>query len=203
MKIATGWTGWWVQGPDAGRGYLVRPEFYVKRFGVWPHVNVAQGIQSTYATHQGGVFQVVQLPPGSRALTVECQARYHSRHTDGNGGALGTRIGLDPTGQTDSALASTIVWGEWAGQDTGWDGKTWRTLDAHVDAAQLGGSQLVTVWLESRNRWKARDNHTWWDNLLLRAEVGGDVDPPEVPPDLAAWLGRIEDKLDQVLERLP
>jgi len=212
LKVARGWHCWWVHGPQAADGWLVRPEFYPKGFGpLWdPKQDQAQGIQSTYSTHQGGVVQAVQLPSGARELHVEVLARIYSRHNDGSGGALGTRVGLDPTGQVQDGTASTIAWGSWQSQDGGWDGREWRTLAAHLPYAHGG---VVSIWLESRNRWKARDNHTWWNQASLTYEAdsspGPGPGPIELPADIEeaiafirAALGSLDTRLTQVEARL-
>ena len=184
LKVAAGWRAWWVHGGDPrggpDRGYLVRPEFYSKEVG---EANLAQGIQSTFSTHQGGVYQVVDVPAGVRDLRVVVRVRYLSRHTDGTGGGLGTRVGIDPIAGTEYD-EERIVWGDWIGQDTpGWDGSTWRTMSVAVD--RVPGPQ-VTVWLESRNREKARDNHTWWDSV--QASVAGDDPGDPIGDQIVALL---------------
>ena len=205
LKIARGWAGWWVQGPESGQGWLVRPEFYPKGFGpVWaPMQDQAQGIQSTYATHWGGVVQAVQLPAGARELHLEARARIYSKHTNGSGGGLGTRVGIDPTGQTVSGTAPSIVWGSWQSQDSGWSVEEWRTLAAHLPYASGG---TVSIWLESRNRWKARDNHTWWDQVSLTYEGGsptpGPAPTPDLPDDIAQALDLILAAVGDLANRL-
>ena len=123
---------------------------------------------------------MVDLPAGASELCVLVRCRYFSRHSDGSGGGLATRVGIDPTAGTEYD-EDRIAWGSWIGQDTpGWDGSTWRT--ASVELERVPGTQ-VTIWLESRTREKARDNHTWWDDVRVSAAIEGPVPDPDPDDD--------------------
>jgi len=89
--VATNWVPWWKQGTQPGE--LHRPEFK-------PETMRFQGqkLFTTAATHQAGLYQCVPLVAGVRGLRFLVDCQYWSLHTDGKGGGLAMRCGLDPSG---------------------------------------------------------------------------------------------------------
>lgn len=191
LTVAEDWAPWWKE--DDAAGVLHRPEYKPETM----RFERGQKLFTTFATHQGGIYQRVKVPEGGAhfELFVDCQ--YLSKHTDGKGGGLGMRAGLDPTGGTDP-YSDAIVWGSWLGQDSGWSGNTTESLYAGLD---LAPGQWLTIWLESRCRFAAKWNDAYFDNVQLFAEF--EQGPgPEPDGDLIEAIGQIRDVLAEIRDKL-
>lgn len=185
LTVARHWVPWWREGNQPGQ--LHRPEFApeLKRFK-------GQKLFTTFATHDGGLFQRVAIPDGASAFELAVACQYWSKHMDGSGGGLAMRCGLDPTAGSDPS-ATSIVWGDWHGQDDKppWDGSTTRTIQAALPRLP-DGNRWVTVWIESRCRFAAKHNDAYFDHVTLTAEVGS---VPEPEGDLLTVLRSIDAQL--------
>jgi len=198
--VAASWVPWWQQGTKPGE--LHRPEFK-------PETMRFQGqkLFTTFSTHRAGLYQRVALPAGVRVLHFLVDCQYWSQHTDGSGGGLAMRAGLDPAGGADP-YAAEITWGEWHGQDDpdGWKGDTTKTLVAEL-TAPFG--DWVTIWIESRCRFAAKWNDAYFDRVTLWGEVDEPPGPGPNPEPGDDWLeilrsidanlGRIAQALDEYL----
>ena len=193
LTIAQHWVPWWQQG--TAPGVLHRPEFKpeLMRF------EHGQKLFTTFSTHRGGIYQRVTIPAGVTRLQLSVDCQYWSHHTDGSGGGLAMRAGIDLAAGNDP-YAGAIVWGDWHGQDDkpSWDGKTTKTLICEVDVED---QVQVTLWLESRCRFAAKHNDAYWDNVQLWGEVEEEPEPPEPPvmDDLIEMLQAMNDNLAQIV----
>jgi len=187
--VATNWVPWWKQGTQPGE--LHRPEFK-------PETMRFQGqkLFTTAATHQAGLYQCVPLVAGVRGLRFLVDCQYWSLHTDGKGGGLAMRCGLDPSGENDP-YAGWIAWGEWHGQDDKpkWDGTTTKTLIAELT---YDFGDWVTVWIESRCRHPAKWNDAYFDSVQLFGEIDQEPGPEPEPGDLLAILRSIDANLGRI-----
>ena len=191
LCIATNWVPWWEQGNQPGINH--RPEYA-------PETMRFQGQKmfTTFSTHRGGLWQRIALPAGVQSLQLLVDCQYWSRHTDGTGGGLAMRCGIDP-GAGDDPYSGSIAWGEWHGQDDkpAWDGKTTKTLIAELDA---DFADWVTIWIESRCRFPAKHNDAYFDSVKLWAETGEGPGPE--PGSLLETLQAINGNLERIADML-
>lgn len=192
--VATNWVPWWKQGTRPGE--LHRPEYAPEKMRFQ-----GQKMFTTFATHQAGLYQRVALPAGVRSLRFLVDCQYWSRHTDGSGGGLAMRCGIDPTAG-DDPYSSVTTWGEWHGQDDrpAWDGKTTKTLIAEVNGSFGDLGDWVTLWIESRCRFPAKWNDAYFDSVQLWAEVDQEPGPEPEPGDLLEVLRSIDANLARIAQ---
>lgn len=193
LCVATNWVPWWSEGDQPG--YNHRPEYAPERMRFQ-----GQKLFTTFATHRAGLYQRVALPTGVRSLRFLVDCQYWSQHTDGSGGGLAMRCGIDPSAGTDP-YATGITWGEWHGQDDrpAWDGKTTKTLIAE-DALDGDQGPWVTLWIESRCRYPAKHNDAYFDAAQLLGEV--EEEPGPQPSDLLEILRSIDGHLARIADSL-
>ncbi len=201
LTVPEGWTPWWAQGTpeQTAEGYLLRPEYKPETRRVCDGKRGCKWF-TTFGTHDAGLLQRVRVPRGV-ALWLSAQVQYWSEHTDGSGGGLACRVGIDPGGG-DDPFAEGVVWGAWLGQDSrpAWDGRTWREVSVEVQAT----GEWVTLFLRSACRYRARHNGSYWDDVRLVAaeEEGGVPDLIDVLDRLGRALGSVDDHLVELNRRL-
>lgn len=175
VKVANGWQPFWQDGPFQNEGYNRRPEYQPEegpRFGYrrikdghW-----AQKMFNTFATHHAGVFQQINVPPGSTVrLTAWAQA-WSSVKDDpatSSGGKYYMSVGIDPTGGTNFN-APTIVW---SAPSTALD--QWVQLS--VEAKAQAGT--VTVFLRGDAEWRVKHNDVYFDDACVTYSAP----PPPTP----------------------
>lgn len=116
QNIASGWTAWHIPRSDSSPAYANHAPFYdeetVRTRG--DEAGKAQVYFNQYATHQGGIYQQVS------DLTVGADYRFsiyawvwssigQDWHISEQPGNVSVRVGIDPTGGTDSA-SGDIIW---------------------------------------------------------------------------------------------
>jgi hypothetical protein len=192
LKVADGWAVRWHPGLGAGQGFLVRPECYVKTLHdiTGQVIDVCQGIQTTNATHVAAFVQAVDLPVGVGELLLEARVGYNTL-----AGGMAVRVGLDGTGQTLDINATTIQWGSWLNQDGDppWGAGKWSVAKARLAEVDTG---YVSIWLQSQNKWRNKNNHVFWRDVSLTAEGAG----PDPEPDPAGAAGKIMAAIDLLLD---
>jgi len=140
VVVANGWERWWQDGTkeEQADGFLKRPEYK-------PDSSRAGGTQqkffTNYATHNGGIYQRVGVPRGSK-LTLTARAYVWSNEKDNydrsdKPGNYVVMVGIDPTGGTN-ALAGAVVWSPGRMEYDHW-------LDMRVEATAQ--ADAVTVFL--------------------------------------------------------
>ncbi|MEA3345334.1 MAG: SdrD B-like domain-containing protein [Chloroflexota bacterium] len=163
VVVANGWERWWQEGTEEQQddGYLRRPEYK-------PDSSRAGGTQqkffTNYATHNGGIYQRVSVPRGSK-LTLTARAYvwsseerddYNRSDTPGNYAVM---VGIDPTGGTN-ALAGTVVWSPGRMEYDHW-------MDLRVEATAQ--ADAVTVFLRGTVEYRSKHNNSYWDDAVLTA----------------------------------
>lgn len=196
LTVAEWWSPWWKEEDPPIQGVNHRPEYKPETM----RFERGQKLFTTFSTHQCGIYQRVRVPEDARDFELFIDCQYLSKHTDGSGGGLGMRCGLDPTGGTDP-YSEAIRWGSWHGQDDKppWDGNSTETLYAPLRLVAPG--QWLTIWLESRCRFAAKWNDAYFDNVQLFAEFEEEPSPdpdPEPSPELIESLGQIRDELKEI-----
>ena len=162
VVVANGWERWWQNGSEEERkkGYLKRPEYK-------PDSSRAAGIQqkwfTSYATHNGGIYQRVSVPRGSK-LTLTARAYIWSNDRDDYGksdkpGNYLMLVGIDPTGGTD-ALAGTVAWSPAQMVYDQW-------IELRVEATAQ--ADAVTVFLRGTVEYRVKNNNSYWDDAVLTA----------------------------------
>lgn len=194
LCVATNWVPWWQQGNQPG--YNHRPEYAPETLRFQ-----GQKLFTTFSTHRAGLYQRVALPVGVHSLRFLVDCQYWSQHTNGSGGGLAMRCGIDPTAG-DDPYSSAIVWGEWHGQDDpdDWDGSITKTVIAEVAGDDADFGDRVTIWIESRCRFPAKWNDAYFDSVQLWAEI--DQEPEPEPGDLIEILRSIDGHLERIADLL-
>lgn len=187
LKVAAGWMVRWIEGDDARRGYLVRPECYPK---VLTNNDLCQGIQTTNATHQAAFVQTIILPQGARNIVLEARAAYHAPD-----GGMAVRVGIDGTGQNNDMYADTINWGRWLNQegDPPWEAGKFASAKAFLPDPTSG---YASLWLWSQNKWRGKNNHVFWRDVSVYLKDG----PPD--PDPATAAGLIMKAVDNLMDAM-
>ena len=165
VKAANGWIPYWQDGPGQGDGFNKRPEYQPEdaaRFGRRRvhEGNWAQKWMTTFATHHGGMYQQVNVPPGSTVRFSAWAQAWSSSKDDPSysvDGAYAMSIGIDPTGGTDFNSGNVV-----------WSGKQW-SLDQWV---QLGVETVakagtVTLYLRGDAEWRVKHNDAYFDEICV------------------------------------
>lgn len=168
VEVANGWDPWWVNGTPAetNDGFLRRPEYKAENAGAFgtrriKAGNWAQKWFTTYATHDGGVYQRVSVPNGSQATFSVWAQVWSSQDPSPDSvvqpGNYRVSIGIDPTGGTNGASGS-VVWSEEVVQYN-----TWIQLTVKAKAQ----ADTITVFMRGRNEYRTRFNDSYWDEACL------------------------------------
>ena len=164
-QVAESWQPWYIPGTEPLYG--VRPEYFPVYVGDCPPCNwvrsgnSAQMIRSHHSTHTGGLYQQVQVPPGSE-VTFSIWRHIWSSSYDTKGestdpGKVYTWIGIDPTGGTDPS-SSDIVWTRLDERYDAW----WQLV---VTATAQGPT--VTLFTKQSQEWPVKNNYVFWDDARL------------------------------------
>jgi outer membrane biosynthesis protein TonB len=176
VVVANGWERWWQDGTpeEQQNGFLKRPEYK-------PDSSRAGGTQqkwfSNYATHNGGIFQRVGVPRGSKlTFTARVYVWSHDRDDFNESSKPGNYVvfvGIDPTGGTN-ALAGTVVWSPARMEYDHW-------LDLRVETTAQ--ADAVTVFLRGSVEYRVKNNNSYWDDAVLTAvEPAPTARPPTSTP---------------------
>ncbi len=168
VTVANGWNPWWQDGPGQADGYYKRPEYTAEdaaRFGRRRvhGGNFAQKFFTTFATHNGGVLQQVQIPVGSRLTFSAWVQTWSSEDSNPDAvvspGNYRVSIGIDPTGGTDGQ-SPNVVWSE-----PRMEYNTWMRLE--IQAVAKAGT--ITVFLRGNPEFRDEFNDSYWDDACLTA----------------------------------
>jgi hypothetical protein len=175
--VANGWSPWFVRG-DATNNR--EPEFKVEQiqFGGDPS-RIRSGGQSmkwftTWGTHTAGVYQRVNIRPGT-PLTFHAYGMTYTGEGDGwndelrtflsdhsQPGNYRTSVGIDPTGAVPpigSHPPDTVVWSAPSMTYDQW-------VQISVSAVARAGA--VTVYLKGQPEWPVKHNDSFWEDTCLR-----------------------------------
>ena len=166
VSVANGWFPWWQDGPGQDRGFYRRPEYKPEdaaRFGTRRvhSGNFSQKFFSTFATHNAGLYQQVQVPVGSRltfsAWVQVWSSEYHDPDSVVNPGNYRVYVGIDPTGGTDWNSPNVV----WSGPYMEYN--TWM----HLEIQSVAKASTITVFLRGQPEFRTQFNDSYWDDTCL------------------------------------
>ncbi len=182
VTVANGWDRWWHNGSEQERrdGFLKRPEYK-------PDSSRAGGTQqkwfNNYATHDGGIYQRVGVPRGSR-LTFTARVYVWTNDNDEYSrsekpGNYDVMVGIDPTGGTN-ALSGAVVWSPPRREYDHW-------MELRVET--IAEADAVTVFLRGKAEYRVKNNNCYWDDAVLTAiQPTATRRPPTATPKPTATL---------------
>jgi hypothetical protein len=165
--VAAGWSPWWIEGTAEQRaqGQLRPPTFAATtalRAAEGAHSGTrAQELASEYATHDGGIYQRVAVPPGS-VVHFSMWVYVWSSSSDDTArsykpGDYRVAVGIDPYGGTDGASAHVV----WSPDITEYD--HWIKLNVRAVAK----ANAITVFTRGACSWRVQHNTSTWDDASL------------------------------------
>ncbi|MEM6527824.1 MAG: LysM peptidoglycan-binding domain-containing protein, partial [Chloroflexota bacterium] len=179
--VANGWDAWHVQrSADEPDFQNTQPEYYeTVRADRIRNGNNAQRYESFYATHNGGVFQVVPNVPVDSVVTFGAyiyvwSSSLNDEDISQNDGDVLVDVGIDPTGGTDGT-SDNILWSQASEQ---YDAYNLYTISAPAE------STTISVWVRSRVGF-AVQTRVFVDDAFLTIESDSGVPDTETPPDTA------------------
>jgi hypothetical protein len=191
--VADGWTPWFVRGNE---NVNREPEFKVEQVAIGGDpARVRSGGQSqkwftTWATHTAGIYQRVNVAPGTRlqftaygmAYTGEADIFDGERKTfvsdRAKPGNYWMSVGIEPSGALPANMGAappdSVVWSE----------RT-MTMDEWVPMTVSGVARgsAVTVYLKGQPDWGVKHNDSFWEDTCLVAVGRG---PAEAAVDAVA-----------------
>jgi LysM repeat protein len=168
VSVPNSWTAWWVQGTqqETNQGYLLRPEYTAEDGELFGYDRVNSGRYSqkyfnSYATHDAGLLQTVDVPSGA-ILRFSAWVQTWSSGGDNpaeitSPGDYQVSIGIDPAGGTNP-LGDSVVWSSPQLANNSW-------IQQSV-YAQATGSR-VTVFTRGTPLYRVKHNDSYWDDLNL------------------------------------
>jgi LysM repeat protein len=185
MRIAEGWTAWWVQGSaeEVAQGYRLAPEYKAAFTYDFPYNRVrsgelAQQYFHSWGNFQGGIYQRVKVPVGARlqftlwGMAWSCDRENKGncpRATSGDPSPMHMRIGIDPTGGTDP-FSPAIVWSPEHNPYDAW---------SQFSVEAVSQNSTVTVFTYAYPDYRSQDNNVYLDDASLVI-----VSPPPTPTSL-------------------
>jgi len=173
MRIAEGWTAWWVQGSsqETSQGYLLAPEYKAAFRNDYPYNRVrsgelAQQYFHSWGNFQGGVYQRVRIQAGVRlrfsmwTMIWSCDNEKKGNcqgATSGDPSPTHMRIGIDPDGGTD-VFSPHIVWSP---EHDSYD--AWSELSVEA----VSRNSTVTVFAYAYPDYRSQDNNVYLDDASL------------------------------------
>jgi hypothetical protein len=184
-----GWTPWFVRGND--ETWNREPEFKLNIPGLTGDAYRVRGGNSmkwftTWATHDAGVWQRVNVPAGT-TVTFSAHGMIYSGEADGHrpdldtffsdpekNGSYRMQVGIDPYGNTPASMGApppdTVVWSaEEYTPDV--------FVEQAISTAARGGA--VTVYTRGKAIWPVKHNDSFWEDTCLR-RGGGAAAPAAV-----------------------
>lgn len=177
QSVANGWNVWHIPPSQGAPDFEnLEPEYYeAVRADRIRSGNNAQRFESFFATHEGGVFQVVSDVGTEREVTFSVYAHVWSSGLDDESvsaedGDVFLQVGIDPTGGTNGG-SSEIVWSSAVEQ---YDAYRLYTVSAITEA------DTISVWVRSRVGFPVKTSRVYVDDASLIAE--GESTAPTQPP---------------------
>ncbi|HSM56022.1 MAG TPA: hypothetical protein VK879_07705 [Candidatus Sulfomarinibacteraceae bacterium] len=166
-QMADGWTPYWrSQADDDPPDQMRMPEYKRADLDVGGpprvhHGDYAQQYFTFHATHEAGIYQIVDVTPGTSYCFSIWGHSWSSSDDDPwtSDLPLEQRIGIHPTGGIDW-LSDDVVWGPPVQQYNEYD-----QFSIKVTAQ----SPQLTVFTWSRPIWPAKHNDVYWDLATLKA----------------------------------
>jgi hypothetical protein len=167
VVIADGWQYWYQDGPRQQEGYFRRPEYQPEdRFR---HGNervregrYAQKYFTTYATHNAGLWQRINVIPGGLCTFYAWVQIWSSEGDDPSTvedhGYYRVSIGIDPTGGT-AWNAPTVIWTEPVMDYNNW---------IRLSVSAVAQTDVVTVFTRGEPLYRVKHNDSYWDDMDFR-----------------------------------
>lgn len=172
QSVANGWNAWHVPRAEGAPDFENRePEYYeAVRSDRVRSGNNAQRYESFFATHTGGVFQVVNGLPSDTEITFTVYAYVWSSGLDDedqsvSDGDVLIQVGIDPTGGTDGTSENIL----WSVPQESYD-----SYNAYQVSAITEG-ESVSVWIRSRVGFAVKTSRIYLDDASLNVEGGAVV----------------------------
>lgn len=165
LEVAEAWNPWWDGNPGTD-GYNYIPEYHPS-LASQDSRRVSSGAKSQhmytlYATHTGGIYQIVSALPGTEyVFSIEVQVWSSS----GDDSSVSTDHGEYSVFVGFSGSGTDKFWEveRWAGPHTSYD--RWSRVEVRGTAR---GSQ-VSVWTRGTQLYRVKHNHSYWDHACLQA----------------------------------
>jgi hypothetical protein len=185
VVIAVGWEPWWTTGSadDNADGYFFRPEYKPEDANLFTSRRVHSGRFSqkqfnTYAHHRAGVYQQVDVQPGSKLTFTAWAQVWSSGQSDPDKcdefGNYQVWAGIDPTGGRDGN-SGNIVWSQPIMACNQW---------VFLQVETVAKSGKATVFLKGEPGYRMKHNDAYWDDatLVVHAPPTPTPRPPTATP---------------------
>lgn len=193
--VSDGWSPWFVRGSESVNR---EPEFKVEQVAIGGDpARVRSGGQSmkwftTWATHSAGIYQRVNVSPGSR-LQFSAHGMIYTGEGDifdedrktwvsdpQRSGNYRIWVGIDPTGAVPAGVGSappaSVVWSESSMTPDDW-------VPLSVTAVAQAGA--VTVYLKGEPEWSVKHNDSFWEDACLTVVGRGPAPAPAAQEPVA------------------
>ena len=171
-EVANGWEAWHVAAaPDQPDFENTQPEYYeATREDRVRSGEQAQRYESFFATHTGGVFQIVPGVTTGQEITFSVYAWVWSSRLDDEGvseedGDVILQVGIDPTGGINGT-SDDIVWSE--------EIETYDEYNEYMVSTTVE-SDTISVWVRSRVELAVNTTRIYLDDAALT--VAGQDEP--------------------------
>jgi LysM repeat protein len=166
-EVANGWNAWHVpRAEDEPNFQNEEPDYFqAVREDRIRSGSAAQRYESFFATHTGGVFQVVPDVGEGSEVTFGVYAWVWSSSLDNedvseDDGDVILDVGIDPTGGTDGTSPDII----WSVGEEQYDSYNLYTVDAIAEA------DTISVWVRSRVGFAVKTSRIYLDDAFLTIE---------------------------------
>lgn len=188
--VADGWTPWLLRGNERDNR---EPEYKLEDTNLSKtrfRANSGRYSQkwfTSWGTHDAGVYQQVQVAPGT-PLTFSSWAQVYSGEADGwtgevfvsdpaQPGKYRVYVGIDPTGATPAGVGApppdTVIWSEPSLKTDVWH-------QLAVSAVSQGPA--VTVYFKGQPEFSVKHNDSFWDDACLFVDPALTAKPGAPPP---------------------
>jgi LysM repeat protein len=180
QRVANGWNAWHEPAAEGSPAWQnTEPEYYEAtdtdriRSG-----SNAQRFESFFATHTGGVFQVINGIPAGSELTFSVYSYVWSSALDDedvseDDGDVFFQVGIDPTGGTNGT-SDNIIWSVPTEQYDSY---------RQYSVSALASAGTVSVWVRSRVGFPVKASRIFVDDstLTVKSGSGGNTNPTAQP----------------------
>jgi hypothetical protein len=205
LKVAEGWVPWYVE----GNGYH-RPEYGPESLAIGSgrvyQGTFAQKQATTFAKHDGGIYQQVSVEPGQ---WYEFSSRVYIWSSEENDpdvserpGKYAALVGINPWGDA-RAMYRTTIWGK---ESIGDDGLLAYDQWMHVFVIAQAWTDKIVVFTRGEALFAAHHQDSYWDACHLRQVgiPGGEPTPTPEPGPGEVDYKRIRSVMrDELAQREP
>ena len=180
-SVANGWEAWNVEANADQPDFESEPPEYFQatRTDRIRSGEAAQRYESFFATHTGGIFQVVPAVGAGNEVSFGIYAYVWSSSLDDEStsegdGDVNLQVGIDPTGGVDGT-SSSIIWSE--------DREEYDAYNEYVVSA-VAEADTVSVWVRSQIELPVQNTQIYLDDAFLSVEgqEQAQASPTVAPP---------------------